>query len=420
MPKDPQKKCNFCGRPRNEVKHLVGAPDGVTHICNSCIDETSKAVEEVERKSESTALPLKKPREITALLDKVVIGQTDAKRDMAIAIYKHFRRKEVSKDGGVLLEGERIEIEKSNILLPGPSGSGKTLIARAIAKMIDVPFYVADCNRLTQAGYVGDDPESILQGLFADAQQNIERTQWGIIFLDEFDKLARKSGRSPSGYRDVTGEGVQQALLKLIEGHQVPIPRGTGIRTVSGVTPIDVIDTTNILFVAAGSFAGIEEIVDHRLNASSGIGFGREHPRERDKTDVYKNITAEDVEEFGLIPEIVGRLPILTSTYELTEEELVRILIEPQNAICKQFRALFFLDGIDLQFDPGALQTIAKLAKKRPTGARALRTIMEEILEPYSYEAPDNPDIATIRITKKAVLNPGSALVLRKPAVNNA
>lgn len=422
MPKDSESnklRCNFCGRPRNEVKALVGASDG-THICNGCIDETSKAIAEAERKSESTAVPLKKPREITALLDEIVIGQEDAKREMAIAIYKHYRRKEVSKNNGVLLDGERIEIEKSNILLPGPSGSGKTLIAKAIARMLDVPFYVADCNRLTQAGYVGDDPESVLQGLFADAGQNVERTQWGIVFLDEFDKLARKSGHSPSGYRDVTGEGVQQALLKLIEGHQVPVPRGHGARAISGVTAVDVIDTTNILFIAAGSFAGIEEIVDRRLNASSGIGFGREHPRERDKTDIYKNITAEDVEEFGLIPEIVGRLPILVSTYELTEAELIRILIEPKNAICKQFRAIFSLDGIDLQFDPEALQAIAKLAKERPTGARALRTIMEHVLKPYSFTAPDNPDISVIRITVDAVRNPGSALILRKATAKNA
>jgi len=411
MSKEPR-KCNFCGRPRNEVKHLVGAKDG-THICNGCIEETSRAIEETERKQEATEVPLKKPREITDLLNEIVIGQENAKRDMAIAIYKHYRRREVSKSGGVMLEGERVEIEKSNILLPGPSGSGKTLIAKAIARMLDVPFYVADCNRLTQAGYVGDDPEAILQGLFADAQQNIERAEWGIIFLDEFDKLARKSGRSPSGYRDVTGEGVQQALLKLIEGHKVPVPRGMGTKAVSGLTSSDIIDTTNILFIAAGSFAGIEEIVDGRLNKSTGMGFGRTAPSKRDKTDIYSNITSEDVEEFGLIPEIVGRLPILTSTYELSEDELVQILIEPKNAICKQFRALFSLDGIDLQFDPEALRAIAKKAKERLTGARALRSIMEEVLKPYTYEAPDNSDISTIQITPEAVTNPGSALVLR-------
>jgi len=412
MPKDPQKICNFCRRPRNEVKSLVGAPDG-THICNSCIEESAKAIAEAERKAGTTTIvPLKKPREITALLDEIVIGQENAKKEMAIAVYKHYRRREVSKDGGILLEGERVEIEKSNILLMGPSGSGKTLLARAIARMLDVPFYVADCTRLTSAGYVGDDVESVLQGLIADAQQNLEWAQWGIIFLDEFDKLARKSGRGVTGFRDVTGEGVQQALLKLIEGSKVPVPRGMGAR--AGLAPVDPLDTTNILFIAAGSFAGIEEVVDRRLNSSSGIGFERDHSRKRNKTEVYKNVKTEDVEEFGLIPEIVGRLPVLTSTYELTKEELVRILIEPKNAICKQFRALFSLDNIDLQFDPEALQLIAEMAQERTTGARALRTIMEEILKPYSYEAPDNRDISSIRITPEAVSNPGSALILRK------
>jgi len=410
--KDSQLTCNFCGRPRNEVKNLVGAPDG-THICNGCVEESAKAIAEAERKAGTTAVvPLKKPREINALLNEIVIGQEDAKKEMAVAVYKHYRRREISKDGGVMLEGERVEIEKSNILLMGPSGSGKTLLARAIARMLDVPFYVADCTRLTQAGYVGDDVESVLQGLIADAQQNLEWAQWGIIFLDEFDKLARKSGRSASGYRDVTGEGVQQALLKLIEGSKVPVPRGMGAR--AGLAPTDPFDTTNVLFIAAGSFAGIEEVVDRRLNKSTGIGFDRDHSKKRDKTEIYKHVKTEDVEEFGLIPEIVGRLPVLTSTYELTKEELVRILIEPKNAICKQFRALFSLDNIDLQFDPEALQLIAEIAQERTTGARALRTIMEEILKPYSYEAPDNRDISTIRITPEAVSKPGSALVLRK------
>jgi ATP-dependent Clp protease ATP-binding subunit ClpX len=417
--KEPQKICDFCGKPRNEVKHLVGAPDGETYICNNCINGASKAVEEVERKTEPTAkAPLKKPREIKALLDEIVIGQEDAKRDMAIAIYKHFRRREVSD--GILLDDERVEIEKSNILLPGPSGSGKTLIARAIARMLDVPFYVSDCNRLTQAGYVGDDVESILQGLFADSQQNVERAEWGIVFLDEFDKLARKSGRSVSGYRDVTGEGVQQALLKLVEGSKVPVPRGQGVRAVSGMSPIDIIDTTNILFIAAGSFAGIEEVVNDRLNKSAGIGFGKEIARERGKTDVYKNMTDVDAEEFGLIPEIVGRFPILTSTYELSEEELIQILIEPKNALCKQFRAMFSLDDIELQFDPEALKAIAQKAQERDTGARALRTIMEQVLKPYSYEAPDNPDISVIRITAEAVAKPGTALIMPKATAGSA
>jgi len=394
--------CHFCGRPRNEVKSLIESASGAC-ICNGCIEDATKALEqEKSKKPEAAAAPLKKPREITALLDTIVIGQEDAKRELAIAVYRHYRRREVSKDGGILLDGERIEIEKSNVLLMGPSGTGKTLLARAIAKMLDVPFYVADCTRLTQAGYVGDDVETVLQGLLADAQQNIEWAQWGIIFLDEFDKLARKSGRSASGYRDVTGEGVQQALLKLIEGSKVPVPRGMGMR--SGIAPVDTMDTSNILFIAAGSFAGIEEIIDKRLNKSSGIGFGKELCQNRDKTEIYKNVTTEDVEEFGLIPEIVGRLPVLVSTYQLTEEELIRILVEPKNALCKQFRALFSLDGIELQFNQEALQAIAKLAQKRTTGARALRTIMEKVLKPYTYAASAGSNTSTIHITKAEII----------------
>lgn len=400
MPKDPQKICAFCRRPKNEVKHLVASPDSTTYICDSCIAKTTQVITEVERKTSSDVIPLKTPREITALLDEIVIGQDETKREMAIAVYKHYRRKEVSKDGGIILDGERVEIEKSNILLLGPSGSGKTLIAKAIAKILDVPFYVADCTRLTQAGYVGDDVETVLQGLLADAQQNIEWAQWGIIFLDEFDKLARKSGRSISGYRDVTGEGVQQALLKLIEGSRVPVPKGFGAKAGTG-SSIENIDTTNILFIAAGSFAGIEEVINRRLNKENAIGFGKENRRKRDKTEIYKNVTTEDVEEFGLIPEIVGRLPVITVTGELTEDELIHILTEPKNALCKQFRALFSLDMIDLQFDVDALKLIAQKAQKGTTGARALRTIVEKVLKPYAYDAPDNS--GSIHITAEVV-----------------
>jgi len=418
MPREPQvPRCNFCGRPRNEVKHLIGAPDGA-NICNGCITATSAAIAETERKVPGAKAqgPLKKPREITAFVDEHVIGQDSAKREIAIAVYEHYRRREVDKsqNGVIMLDGEAVEIEKSNILLLGPSGSGKTHIARTIARLLDVPFYVGDATKLTSAGYVGEDVESLLQGLLADAQNDIEKAQWGIIFLDEFDKLARKVGYGASGMRDVTGEGVQQALLKLIEGGQVAVPRGMGSRAVSGMTPSDVVDTRNILFICAGSFAGIEPVIERRLNKSTGLGFGKEHRKQHAKSDLYREVTVEDIEEFGLIPEIVGRLPVITSTLELTEDELVRILTEPKNAVCKQFRALFSLDGIDLQFDPEALRAVAQKARKRSTGARALRAILKEVLKPYSYEAPDNQDISAIRITPEAVESPGKALVMRK------
>jgi ATP-dependent Clp protease ATP-binding subunit ClpX len=418
MAQDPSKRCNFCGRPRNEVKNLIGSPDG-SNICNTCIVRSAETLRKEELKSaagQPAQKVLKKPREITALLDRQVIGQAEAKRELAIAVYRHYRRREVEhqQNGAILLDGEAVEIEKSNILLLGPSGSGKTLLARAIARMLDVPFFVADATRLTQAGYVGDDVESILQGLFADSQQDVERAQWGIVFLDEFDKLARKSGRSASGYRDVTGEGVQQSLLKLLEGSKVPVPRGQGSRAVSGMSTIDVIDTTNILFICAGSFAGIEPLIEQRLNKSSGMGFGQEGRKKFEKSDLYHQVTVQDLEEFGLIPEIVGRLPIVSSTFELTEAEMIDVLVKPDHSLCKQFRALFSLDGIDLQFDPEALLAIARKAKQYSTGARALRTVVEQVLKPYSYEAPEDQDIASIRITAEAVAKPGSAVVMRK------
>jgi ATP-dependent Clp protease ATP-binding subunit ClpX len=401
MPNEKTKVCIICKKPQNEVKYLIDNFLG-NCICSSCLEKASSILIEAEQRlKKPNEEYLKKPHEITALLDETIIGQEDAKRELAIAIYWHYRRREVFKDGGVLLDGERIEVEKNNILLLGPSGTGKTLLAKTIAKMLSVPFYIADCTRLTQAGYVGDDVETILQGLLADSKQNIESAQWGIVFLDEFDKLARKSGRSAAGYRDITGEGVQQALLKLLEGSKTPVPRG-GMGAKIGMAPTDVIDTTNILFIAAGSFAGIEEIIDRRINKSSGIGFNKNLSKNLAKTEIYKNVTTEDVEEFGLIPEIVGRIPIITSTYELSEEELVRILVEPKNAICKQFRALFSLDGINLTFSQEALKGIARLAKKRTTGARALRSILEEVLKPYAYSLHSS-DLTEISITETQI-----------------
>jgi len=409
-----EKRCNFCGRPRNEVKHLIASPDNATNICDRCVGASSSALEEVARKSGLKAPTLKKPHEIKALLDETVISQDDAKREVAIAVYEHYRRREVVQKGGLSIDGEPVEVEKSNILLLGPSGTGKTHVARAVAKMLDVPFYVGDATSLTQAGYVGNDVETLLQGLMAAADQDIERAQWGIVFIDEFDKLARKSGRSASGYRDITGEGVQQALLKLLEGSKVMVPRGMGSRAISAGPNTDMIDTTNILFIGAGSFAGMEEVVERRINKSSRLGFGGENRRQLDKTSVYKQVTVEDIEEFGLIPEIVGRMPVITSTYELTEDELVEIQVKPKNAIIKQFRALYALDGIDLQFDAGALRAIAREAKKRSTGARALRAIVKTVLKPYSYSAPSNQDIAAIRITEEAVVEPGKGVVIHR------
>jgi endopeptidase Clp ATP-binding regulatory subunit ClpX len=295
--------------------------------------------------------------------------------------------------------------------------TGKTELARSIAKMLNVPFYVGDATRLTQAGYVGDDVESLLQGLIQAADGDIERAQWGVIFLDEVDKLARKSGRGATGFRDVTGEGVQQALLKLLEGSKVVVPRGMNAKAVvAGGGGADVIDTGNILFIGAGSFAGIEEIIGQRLNKGSGIGFGKDTAKKLDNSTIYKAVTEDDVLEFGLIPEIMGRLPILTTTIDLTDDEMVRILTEPKNAIIKQFQALFSMDNVDLQFDEGALKAIGREAKKRPTGARALRSIVESILRPYSFDTPTDSTIEAIRITEAVVTEGAPALIVRRSA----
>jgi len=414
MPARSEKRCNFCNRPRNEVKKLISADADSACICDRCVanigDVLSKSIaaDKVEDK------PLKKPREIAACISETVISQDAAKQEVAIAVYEHYRRREILRAGGsLMIDGEPVEVEKSNILMLGPSGSGKTAIARAVAKMIDVPFYVGDATRLTQAGYVGDDVESLLQGLMAAAGNDVERAQWGIIFIDEIDKLARKSGRNASGYRDVSGEGVQQSLLKLIEGSVVPIPRGRAPN--SGARERDMIDTTNILFICAGSFAGIEDVIAQRLNKGARLGFCNELRAEYSKTELYREVTVEDVQEFGLIPELVGRLPVLTSTLELTEEELIEILTTPRSSFCKQFRALYLLDGIDLRFEPDALRELARLAKLQSTGARALRTILKRVLKPYSYEAPNDSDIMEIHITAEAVQTPGSGIVVRSP-----
>jgi len=289
--------------------------------------------------------------------------------------------------------------------------TGKTELARTIAKMLRVPFFVGDATRLTQAGYVGDDVESLLQGLIQDADGEVERAQWGIIFIDEFDKLARKSGRGATGYRDVSGEGVQQALLKILEGSKMVVPRGMGMKVGAGG---DVFDTSNVLFICAGSFAGIEEVIDKRVNRGAGIGFGSGQKAKLTKSDTYLQVGEDDVLDFGLIPELMGRLPVITTTIDLTEHEMVRILTEPKNAIIKQFQALFSMDGIDLQFDEEALRAIAQEAKRRPTGVRALRGIVETVLRPYSFTAPSDPTLKAIRITGDTVTKASEAVMVRE------
>lgn len=382
MPNAPD-HCDLCGRPANEVKQIFPVAQG-KGICNRCLQEvgsgSSDSGNTPQGKKDRRDQPLPKPREIKAHLDDYVIGQERAKIETAVATYNHYKRRAALKKG----VKEEVEIQKSNILLLGPSGTGKTHVFRALAKKLGVPFYVADASRLTQAGYVGDDVESMLQGLMVAADNDVSKAEWGIILIDEIDKISRKSGRGATGYRDVSGEGVQQALLKLIEGSRVQVPRGNRMSNET-----DTVDTTNILFVCAGSFAGIEDLVLSRANKDKRLGFGAKDKVNLTQAEVYNGVTEDDILEFGMIPELVGRLPILTTTLPLTEEEMVRILTEPKDSLVKQFQASFAMDGVELEFEEESLLEIGRTAKKRPTGARALRSLLEDILKTAAFECPD-------------------------------
>lgn len=413
------RRCDFCNRPENEVKKLVTQDNHA--ICNKCVGACVQALggggdadPQAAKKEEG---PLLRPKEILAYIDQYVISQLRAKTDIAVAVYNHYKRREAVRKG--LIGDEElatVEIQKSNIMLSGPSGTGKTELARAISRMLGVPFYVCDATKMTQAGYVGDDVESMLQGLIGDAGGDIERAEWGVIFIDEIDKLARKSGRGATGYRDVTGEGVQQSLLKMVEGSRISVPRQS-LKADMGQGH-DMMDTTNILFIGAGSFAGIDEVVKQRVNKTSRLGFGGTvAKRDIDAKEVYESVTEEDVLEFGMIPELMGRFPVLTTTLPLTEDEMVRILTEPKNAIVKQFRALFAMDGIDLQFDADALKAIGREAKKRPTGARALRSIMEAVLKPYIFEHAGDSTVKVIRVSQEVIEKKAEATIVREAKV---
>lgn len=358
--------CAFCNKPKNSVPNLVkGSQPGVA-ICSLCV-ETITQILKSPQKSESTQGP-KSPRDLKAILDRHVIGQEQAKVDLSVAVYQHFKRREAGPSSG---------IEKSNVLLLGPSGSGKTEVARTLAKHLSLPFYKGDATKLTQAGYVGDDVESLLHGLIASAKGSVEEAQWGILFLDEVDKIARKSGKASSAHRDVGGEGVQQALLKIVEGSQLLLQK-------RGRDGWEVFDTSQVLVIMAGSFAGIEEVLAQKRG--KGIGFGATVEAPGARSGVYGSITQEDLLTFGVIPELLGRLPVLTTTYPLTEADLYRILTEPENALVKQKKALFKLDGIDLDIPEETLRHWAKEASRQETGARALRGLVEKTLAPLAFE----------------------------------
>ena len=403
---DDQIRCSFCNKTQSQVRKLIAGPGGV-YICDECIDVCAEIMEE-EFEYENTRninpfddINLLKPEEIKAFLDEYVIGQEEAKKVLSVAVYNHYKRIMAEKDPSV-------ELKKSNILMLGPTGCGKTLLAQTLAKILNVPFAIADATALTEAGYVGEDVENILLKIIQAADGDIERAEYGIIYIDEIDKITRKS-ENPSITRDVSGEGVQQALLKIIEGTVASVPPQGGRKHPH--QELLQIDTTNILFICGGAFDGLEKIVEKRIDQKS-IGFNAEiaEKHEDDIDRLLKQVLPQDLVKFGLIPELVGRVPVTVSLEMLDRNALIRILTEPKSAIVKQYQKMLELDGVELTFDRDALEAIADISLKRKTGARGLRAIMENIMMDTMYHAPSDETLKACRITKAAVDGTGTPI----------